>query len=316
MFWGTSPFAVPALRALAAMPDIVIVSIIAQPDRPQGRHAKTVISPVAAAARALGLPLLQPEKVKTVAFEKSIRDLSPDVAVVAAYGRLIPDAVLQIPRRGTINIHPSLLPRWRGPSPIQSAIASGDVETGVSIMLLDAEMDHGPLLAQTHVPLTGTERYADLETRLSNVGALLLTETLPGYVAGTITPLPQDHKKATFCALLTRDSGHIDWTRSAAEIERMERAFDPWPGIWTEWTDGATTSRVKLFDATCGSMLPLAKGELHIPPQAGEGVSQRLVVGTGKGAVSFGALQLEGKKRMTLTELLRGMPTFLSGSFD
>lgn len=308
IFWGTSAFAVPILRALAAVPDVSVVSVIAQPDRPQGRHAEPIVSPVAAAARELGLPLLQPEKVKTVEFEKSIQDLSPDIAVVAAYGRLIPDAVLQISRLGTLNIHPSLLPRWRGPSPIQSAIAGGDAETGVSIMLLDAEMDHGPLLAQTRVPLTGTERYTDLETQLSDAGASLLTETLPGFVSDTITPQPQNHEQATFCALLTRDSGRIDWSKSAAEIERMERAFDPWPGIWTEWTFENTKLRVKLFEA--------AIEQTDIAPGSLLEKNGRLLVGCGSGSVSFGTVQVEGKKRLTLTELVRGMPTFLSGSFD
>lgn len=307
VFWGTSAFAVPALRTLAAMPDVTVVSVIAQPDKPQGRHAEPVASPVAAAARELGLPLLQPEKVKAPEFERAIRDLSADVSVVAAYGRLIPDAVLQIPRLGTLNIHPSLLPRWRGPSPIQAAIAAGDAETGVSIMLLDAEMDHGPLLAQRRVPLSGTERHPDLEACLADVGATLLSETLPAYAAGKIASQPQDHAQATLCALLTRDSGRIDWNNTAEEIERLERASDPWPGIWTEWTDGTATLRVKLF-ASAVETATNAPGSLS--EQNG-----RLVVGTGNGSSSFGSLQVEGKKRLSLSELLRGSPDFLKGRF-
>ncbi|TAK04665.1 methionyl-tRNA formyltransferase [Patescibacteria group bacterium] len=307
VFWGTSAFAVPALRALAALPDATVVAVVAQPDKPQGRHAEPVSSPVAAAARELGLPLLQPEKVKTKEFENTLRELSPDMSVVTAYGRIIPEAVLAIPRLSTLNVHPSLLPRWRGPSPIQSAIAAGDPETGVSIMLLDAEMDHGPLLAQMRVPLSGTERYPELETRLAHTGAKLLAETLPRYANGRMTPKPQDHEKATFCTLLTRDSGRIDWSKNAAEIERLERAYDPWPGVWTEWTDGTTTLRAKLFDA-------------HVENSASEpgALSERenrLVVGAGSGSVSFGMLQVEGKKRMTLPELLRGSPDFLKGRF-
>ena len=308
IFWGTSAFAVPALRALAAMPDVTVVSVVAQPDKPQGRHAEAIPSPVAAAARVLGLPLLQPEKVKTSDFEKTLRDLSPDVSVVTAYGRLIPDALLQIPRLGTLNVHPSLLPRWRGPSPIQSAIANGDTETGVSIMLLDAEMDHGPLLAQTRLLLQGNERYPELEPRLAETGAELLRKTLLACVAGTITPQPQDHGNATFCTLLTRDSGRIDWTKSAAEIERLERAMDPWPGVWTEWTDGTTTLRVKLFE----SAVEQVAGE----PGSLSEHDGRLTAGAEKNSISFKSLQIEGKKRMTLTELLRGMPAFLNGSFD
>lgn len=307
VFWGTSAFAVPALRALAALPDVGVVSVVAQPDKPQGRHAEATASPVAEAARELGLPLLQPDKVKTKEFENTLRGLSPDVSVVAAYGRIIPEAVLSIPRLGTVNIHPSLLPRWRGPSPIQSAIAAGDAETGVSIMALDAEMDHGPLLAQTRVPLSGRERYSELEARLADIGAELLSRTLPGYAAGTITPQPQDDARATFCALLTRDSGRIDWTKSAIAIERMERAYDPWPGVWTVWTDGTHALRVKLFDAAVVQQAG-APGSLSVE-------DGRLIVGAGKDAVSFGALQVEGKKRMTVQELSRGMPSFVSGTF-
>lgn len=307
VFWGTSAFAVPALRALHAAAGMEIVGVVAQPDKPQGRHGTVLPGPVAAAARGLGLTVLQPETLKDATFRETLGRSSPDVAVVAAYGRIIPEALLTIPRLGTVNIHPSLLPRWRGPSPIQAAIAAGDTETGVSIMLLDAEMDHGPLLAQRRLPLSGTERYAELEKALSDIGATLLTDVLPRYAAGALQPTPQDHAQATFCAMLTRESGRIDWTRSAADIERLERAYDPWPGIWTEWTDGATTLRVKLIDAR-------VERDAAAPGTLAEH-QNRLRVGTGSGAVSFGALQVEGKKRMTLTELLRGMPELLRGRF-
>ncbi len=308
IFLGTSAFAVPALRALVGRPDMTVVAVVAQPDKPQGRHAKALVGPVAAVAQELHLTLLQPEKLKDAAVADTFKALEADIAVVAAYGRIIPDALLAIPRHGTLNIHPSLLPRWRGPSPIQSAIAQGDAETGVSIMVLDAEMDHGPLLAQIRVPLSGNERHPDLEARLAAVGAELLAETLPQYADGSLAPRSQDHDAATFCKMLARDSGRIDWAKSAAEIERLERAMDPWPGVWTEWTDGAATLRVKLFDA---------RVETETRP-AGSLTERngRLLVGAATSAVSFGYLQVEGKKRLLPTDLLRGMPAFLNGRFS
>ncbi len=307
VFWGTSTFAVPALRALHAADGVELVAVVTQPDKPHGRHGDILPGPVAAAARELGLTLLQPETVRDETLRQTLEDAAPDVAVVAAYGRIIPEALLAIPRLGTLNIHPSLLPRWRGPSPIQAAIAHGDAETGVSIMLLDAEMDHGPLLAQRRVPLSGTERYPTLETHLAEVGAALLLETVPRYVSGGLRPVSQDHDQAVFCGMLDRDSGRVDWSASAVSIARLDRAYDPWPGIWTEWTDGTATLRVKLFDARVEDVV----ADLGALSQR----QDRLLVGAHAESVSFGELQVEGKKRLTLTELLRGMPMFLDGRF-
>ncbi len=306
LFWGTSDFAVPALQALAAMPSITICGVVTQPDRPAGRHQEPEVSPVKRAADTLGLTVLQPEKLDAAAKE-TLSALQPAVAVVVAYGRIIPDSFLHIPKHNTLNLHPSLLPLYRGPSPIQSVIRDGQTETGVTLMLLDKEMDHGPILAKTTHQLHGTETATELTTTLADIGAQLLVQHLPAYLSGNITPAEQDHAKATVCKMISREDGKIDWSRSAVDIERMSRAYEPWPGIWTEWVLGVERLRVKLFEVQVQQETQ-SPGSLQIE-------NGLLFIGTGAGTLSVGAAQVEGKKRLTISELLRGMPHFEKGRF-
>lgn len=306
LFWGTSSFAVPALQALIQLPGVTICGVITQPDRPAGRHQEPQMSPVKAASETLGLSVLQPEKLDA-AIKETVTALKPDVAVVVAYGRIIPESFLHIPVHGTLNLHPSLLPLYRGPSPIQSVIRDGQPETGVTLMVLDKEMDHGPILAQMSYPLSGKETATQLTEALANGGADLLVEYLPKYIAGDVRPTEQNHPQATICKMIGRDDGKIDWTKSAAEIERMYRAYEPWPGIWTEWVLDDERLRVKLFDVRVedGKQVP---GSLQVNGDA-------LHVGTGAGMLTIDGLQLEGKKRLSIPDLLRGMPDFVKGHF-
>lgn len=249
IFWGTSEFAVPAIQALKKA-GFSISLVVTQPDAPQGRHLKLTPCPVALAAKELGLQIFQPERLKEREALEKLKKTGADIYVVAAYGRLIPDEILNLPPKGAVNIHPSLLPLYRGPSPLQSAILEGSSETGVSLMLLDQEMDHGPLLAQIRVPLSPTITTPELEKNLSEVGAKLLVDTLPRYLAGEIKPKPQNHSQATFCKLLKKEDGKINWDEPAEIIARKIRALKPWPGTYTVYQENGKEQLLKIHQAS------------------------------------------------------------------
>lgn len=301
IFWGTAPFAVPLLRSLAAEVRFDIVAAVTRPDEPAGRKQVPSLPPVKSAALELGLRVMQPEKLKDPAWQSKYADLDADVAVVVAYGKLIPEAVLEIPGHKTLNVHPSLLPKYRGPSPIQAAIANGDSETGVSIMLLDAEMDHGPILAQETVRLTGRETMPELEARLADVGAKILPDTVARYVAGGITPTDQDHSRATYIKIITRDDGRVDWSKPAVLIERLHRAYQPWPGLWAEWKHGGKNMRIKLLEISV---------EPNVSDSPGK-ILASLVIACGSGGIKISKIQPEGKKEMSAEEFLRGHPDII-----
>jgi methionyl-tRNA formyltransferase len=249
IFLGTSEFAVPALRALAADDRFEIVGVVTQPDRPVGRHATLTPPAVKSAAIELGLsPIFQPEKIKEEPFKSEIESLGKtcNAFVVIAYGKILPQWFLDLPKHGIINVHGSVLPRWRGPSPIHAAIAAGDKTSGVTIMKIDAEMDHGPILATSETPILPTDTTPILHSRLSDLGAKELPNVLAGYLAGDISPKEQDHSQATTCHILTREDGRLDpTTKTAEELERMVRAYTPWPGTFIE-QDG---KRIKVHAA-------------------------------------------------------------------
>ncbi len=230
---GTPSFAVPTLNALLTAPTVEVVAAVTQPDRPQGRGRQLVASPVKQVAIAHGLPVLQPERLRGLAVLAQLQELQPDLLVIAAYGQILRQAVLDIPRFGCLNVHPSLLPHHRGPAPIAAAILNGDQETGVTIMLTDRGMDSGPILTQRREPLARTATTASLTAHLAEVGAHLLLETIPGWLAGTITPQPQDEAQATITRTFTKADGAINWADPALAIERQVRAFNPWPGTYT-----------------------------------------------------------------------------------
>lgn len=248
IFFGTSSFAVPALERLAALDDIEVVAVITQPDEPVGRKQTLTPPPVKVAADRLGLTVWQPKTLKDENVSKQIADAKPDVGVVAAYGKIIPQNVLDAFPHGLLNIHPSLLPRHRGPSPIQTAIAADDREIGVTIIKLDALMDHGPIVTQKTLTLTGHESAPQLSDELAALSADLLVLTLIPYCDGRLTPRDQEHARATVTHLLTRDDGRVDATMPREQVERLFRAYHPWPGIWTTFIHHGRPVRVKICD--------------------------------------------------------------------
>jgi methionyl-tRNA formyltransferase len=247
IFFGTPKFAVPSLRALAKDDRFEIAGVVMQPDKPAGRKGTVTPPPVKAAAQELGIKeIRQPEKLKDEPFRSWIQEAGPacDAFVVVAYGKIFRDWFLALPKKGLINVHASLLPRWRGASPISAAIAAGDAKTGVTIMKIEADVDAGPILAAADEPIRPDDTAATLHDRLADLGAALLPDALANYLNGLIEPQAQDDSKATSCKTLTREDGKINWTKPAEEIERMIRGYTPWPGTWTE-IDG---KRLKILE--------------------------------------------------------------------
>ena len=303
LFAGTPPFAAAALDALAqAGHDIALV--LTQPDRPAGRGMKLTPSAVKQAAQARGLPLYQPTSLRTPEAQAELAAADADVMVVAAYGLILPQAVLDLPRFGCLNIHASLLPRWRGAAPIQRAILAGDTETGITIMQMDAGLDTGAMLAKTGVPIRDTDTAASLHDTLAAAGAQAIVAALANYPA--LVPQAQDDTQATYAAKLTKEEAKLDWRQPADVLARAVRAYNPAPGAWT-LLDGAT---LKIWSAqvVAGPDIDLLRAE---PGEVLRTEADRLVVVCGSGALALQAVQPAGGKRMTATAFLAGRP--LSG---
>jgi methionyl-tRNA formyltransferase len=298
VFFGTPSFALPTLRTLFEGSDEVI-AVVTQPDREKGRGRKVVISPVKELALQHGLKPLQPERAKEEAFQKALEILQPDLFVVAAYGQILPKSILGIPKYGAVNVHASLLPKYRGAAPIAWAILNGEKVTGVTTMMMDEGMDTGDILLQAEIPISNEETCERLHDRLASLGARLLSETLEKMKGGEIRSIPQDHSKATYAPPLKKEDGHIDWKKGAREIDRQIRAFNPWPGAFTKWND---------------QLLKIFKGEIKEGTLAGKpGAvvwigSDFIEVETGKGLLRIQEVQLEGRKRMNLRDFLLGHP--------
>lgn len=311
IFIGTPSFAVPSLLALANAGHS-IAAVITQPDRPAGRRRTPRPPPVKLAALDLDLPVLQPPALRDSDTLARLRALSPEVMVVVAYGQILRPEVLDIPPLGVLNVHPSLLPRWRGPSPIAAAILAGDKRTGVTIMLMDAGMDSGPLLAQNEAPVQESDTTGSLGERLAEVGAGLLAETLPRWLAGEIEPQPQDGSRATTCPLIRKQDGALDWGLPATEIWRRVRAYNPWPGAYTT-LDGellhiwqARPLHVDSY-ARPGTALDLDEAWLNELPV--EAINQAaFAVQTGRGVLVPLEVQRAGRRALSAAEFLRGMP--------
>lgn len=238
VFFGSGEFAVPILDALAAWSGVRLVGVVTTPPRPAGRDAALRSTPVADRAGAMGLPVLTPDRLRGPGAHAAIAALAPDLAVLADYGRIVPQGLLDLPPHGALNLHPSLLPRHRGATPVPAAIAEGDRETGVSLMRMDAGIDTGPIIAQVRVPLTGDETAPELEARLARVAGELLIASLPGWLDGSLPALPQSAQGSTLTRPLRRDDARLDPARPATELARRVRAFQPWPGAWTEQPGG------------------------------------------------------------------------------
>jgi methionyl-tRNA formyltransferase len=235
VFCGTPQFAVPTLKYLFAQNDLEILGVITQPDRPRGRGQEVAFSSVKEAALAAKIPVYQPEKIRAVESEELLRKLAPDCVVIIAYGQIIPARLLPIPKLGWINLHASLLPKYRGAAPINWAIVNGEIRTGVTTMRIDAGMDTGEMLLQREIDIGPDETAPELAVRLSEIGGPLMAETLRGSVAGTILPKAQNHAEASYAPMLKKEDGRIDWKRPAVEIYNRMRGFAPWPGTHTNF---------------------------------------------------------------------------------
>ncbi len=296
VFMGTPDFALPSLEALRRRGEAV-VAVVTQPDRPRGRGQHPAPPPVKVAALAAGLPVVQPEKVRHPEFLDWCRALAPDLIVVVAFGQILPKALLDMPRHGCINVHASLLPRYRGAAPIQWAIIRGETETGITTIYMDPGMDTGPILLQRRVPIAPDDTAKTLSGRLAVVGAETLNETLDRLKAGQLHAQPQDPTQATLAPLLTKEDGHLDWRQPAAELAALVRGTTPWPGASTTHHD----EMLRVWNA-------------HVAPGAGEpGVILRadahgIVVGTGDGRLVITELQVPGGKRLSSLEYITGHP--------
>ncbi len=301
IFMGTPEFAVPALTAL--IKHHTVVAVVTQPDRPKGRGRKLMPSPVKETALAAGVPVLQPRTLKDPAAVAELAALQPDVIVVAAFGQILRPNVLNLPPRGCINVHASLLPRWRGAAPVAAAIRAGDTETGVTLMKMDEGLDTGDIIRARAIPIRADHTRATLTAELAELGATLLIETLPDWLAGNITPQPQDDALATFAPRIKKEAGRINWQQSAAEIERLTRAFNPWPGAFTLWND----IRIKILSAAVTENSPVEPGVVFK-------LNDRIAVGTGAGALVLDKIQPAGKRAMLATAFANGFPEFIGAA--
>lgn len=305
IFLGSPAYAVYPLEALVAAGH-TIVAVVTQPDRPAGRARRLTPPPVKLAAERMGLPVLQPDTLRDPAVVAQLAGLQPEAGVVAAYGEILRKNVLAIPPLGYLNLHPSLLPRHRGPTPVAGAILAGDSETGVSIMLLDPGMDSGPILMQTALPLPPDARAGPLTDALFRLGAPMLVDALARYAAGNLTPQPQDHSRATVTPMLKKEHGQIDWSLPALQIERMTRAYDPWPGASTHWHG----QPLRILAAAVHEAGPAAApGSL-----VGRGPAGGPLVATGAGTLELLELQPAGKRPMPGAAWLRGL-RMIEGQF-
>lgn len=301
VFMGTPEFAVPSLQALlAADPEAVgrMVGVVTQPDRPKGRGHQLAPPPIKVLALQAGLPVLQPAKMKDPDFLEALRNWTPDVIAVTAFGRILPPAILDLPPMGCVNVHGSLLPKYRGAAPIQWAIINGETETGITTMRMDPGLDTGPMLMRETVPIHPTETAGDLAARLAPLGGCLLVETIVGLKSGTLHPVPQDHAKATLAPLLKKEDGVLNWKEAATALSNRIRGLTPWPGAytyhgeerWQIWR--AQAAPVGCAEAALGTILEITKDALR--------------VATGKGALLIQEIQPASGKRLSIGQYLAG----------
>ncbi len=293
VFFGTPDFAEEFLKGLIADSAFEVVAVVAQPDAVVGRNKILTAPPTKLLAFEHGIPVFQPLKMKDSEFLAALKNLKPDSGVIIAFGRILPKDLLALFKFGCVNVHPSLLPKWRGPSPVQAAIAAGDEVSGVSVMLIDEEMDHGPILKQVEVPITHDDTQLSFKKKIVDVGVPALLESLKDLVSGQLIPQEQDHSRATYCKLLTRSDGEINWQEPVRVILRKINAYNPWPGTWS--------GQLKIFAAR--------ESEVVLPPAQVDVNNGRLLVGTGSTAIEITELQPRGGKRMQTADFLRGRPS-------
>lgn len=315
LFFGTPEFALPALEALHGASPYQVVAVVTRPDRPAGRGRAMRPPSVKERALALGLPVLQPPTLRAPEAVAALRALAPEAGVLAAYGQIVPLEVLALPPRGILNIHPSLLPRHRGASPVAAAILAGDQETGVTLFQLNEGLDSGPIIAQRRRPIDDRDTTGTLTAALARDGADLLLEALPRWLDGSLPATPQDQSQVTYAPRITAEEARLDWGRPAAELWRRVRAFSPWPGafcplrgrrlrVWEAWP---------LSDRRGGPGRVLALERLTTGPEGVRGC-EVIVVGTGQGALALLQVQREGKRTLPAGEFARGERGLLGAS--
>ncbi|MCD6500736.1 methionyl-tRNA formyltransferase [bacterium] len=317
IFMGTPEFGAIILEKLAETPFKPIL-VVTSPDKPVGRKQILTPPPVKVIAQKYGIPVEQPDEIENCKLK--IENLKPDLGIVAAYGKILPKDILNIPKFGFLNVHPSLLPKYRGPSPIRSVILENEEETGVTIILMDEKMDHGPILKQKGLKLRGEETFEKLTKDLAELGSTLLINTIPFWLKGVIEPRPQDEREATYTKIFTREDGEINWQKSAEQIEREIRAFYPWPGSYTfwrrvgKWGRRSETLRIKIIKAKVSK----SSGILYPIGKTIAGPDNKFYVQCGglpyrapRDFLLVEKLQLEGKKPVTSEEFLRGYPDFI-----
>jgi len=297
VFMGTPEFTVPTLKLLIENHDVI--GVVTQPDRPAGRKNKMRPSPVKEVAIEAGIPVFQPKRLRYPEAIEELKKWEADFHVVVAFGQILPQAVLDMPKIAPINIHGSLLPRWRGAAPIHAAIREGDTETGITIMMIDAGLDTGPMLTKHSIPIEKFETAETLHDKLSQIGAELLIETLPKVISGEVQPQQQDDSLATYSPQIKKEEGLIDWSQDAQVIERLVRAFTPWPGTFTFWND----KQLKIHSGIDG---------VGTAPH-GEVVEKngQIAIGTGDGLYYPHEVQLAGKKRVSITDFANGYSDFV-----
>ena len=296
VFMGTPRFAVPSLRALESC-NCVVELVVTQPDRPRGRGRRLAPPPVKEAAVEMGCQVLQPESVRTEDFYDTLVATRPDLFVVVAFGHILPKRILEIPAFGSVNLHASLLPAFRGPAPIHRAIINGETETGVTSMLMDKGLDTGEILLSETVPIRPDDTAGSLHDRLADAAARVLARTISGFESGEIRPIPQNHAAATYAPLLSKSDGRIDWSKPAEEVERFIRGMSPWPGAFTFMGD----MRLRIFRAdVCRATEPRPPGTVI------RGFDNELRVACGKDALCLQEIQAESGKRMDIARFLQG----------
>jgi methionyl-tRNA formyltransferase len=296
---GTPELARVSLQALLARTDFTVIAVVTQPDRPKGRDLKLTPSPVKELALQSNLPVLQPERARNENFIEELRNLEPELIVVAAFGQILPQSILDLPRFGCVNVHTSLLPKYRGAAPIQWAILNDETETGVTIMKMDAGMDTGAILTQEKTPIQETDNAQSLHDRLATIGAQLLVRTIPDHVAGRVQPRPQPAEGVSYAPKIKKRDGEIDWTQPARAIWDRVRGLVPWPGAYTHVPAEPKPYLLKIWEAevTAATGSP---GDILTADKSG------IVVGCGQNALRIRQLQLEGGKRLNAQQFLAG----------
>ncbi|HKS38786.1 MAG TPA: methionyl-tRNA formyltransferase [Verrucomicrobiae bacterium] len=302
VFMGTAALACPALAALTRTPTFQVSGVVTQPDRPKGRDLRPHPSPVKLLGASLHLPVLQPERARDESFIQELRQLAPDLIVVVAYGQILPGAILELPRHGCLNIHASLLPKYRGAAPIQWAILNDESETGVTIMKMDEGLDTGGILGAETTAIGPEDNSQTVHDRLAAIGAELLLKTIPEYASGRITPRPQPATGATYARKITREDGRLDWNQPSRALWNRVRAFVPWPGAFTFFPISPRVTLLKVWRAEPIEAPAARTGEVLDAGKNG------IVVGCGQGALRILSLQREGGKQLNAAEFLTGHP--------